>query len=206
MHLLTHDEVGFASSMDLTAHFVHINKTGGSSIENALGIKFQHKTASEQISEIGLEAWKSRFTFSFVRNPWDRVVSHYHWRVKTNQTGLGLSPIPFNDWVKFSYGENNPKYYDKPKMFMPQIKWITEDNSTNRAKIAVNFIGRFEKLHTDFGTICSMLSLKTQPDLPHLKPSNRTQDYTQYYNTRSRDIIGEWFAKDVLIFDYKFGE
>ena len=57
--------------------FIHINKTGGSSIRQALGVPQQHITASNLIKEVGLKRWKSRFTFSVVRNPWDRVVSLY---------------------------------------------------------------------------------------------------------------------------------
>ena len=57
--------------------FIHINKTGGTSIERALGGKFQHKTAREKIAELGEAVWQAKFTFAFVRNPWDKMVSQY---------------------------------------------------------------------------------------------------------------------------------
>ena len=187
-------------------YFVHINKTGGSSIEHALGIKFQHKTAQELVAEIGSEAWASGLSFSFVRNPWDRVVSHYHWRIKTNQTGLGDSPIPFGEWVTLAYGENDPVYYDKPKMFMPQIHWLTEDMSANAANIAVDFIGRFENFQSDFHTLCRKLSLEIIPELPRLKPSERSAGYAQYYTPQTVDIIAKWFKNDIITFGYRFGD
>ena len=61
--------------------FVHINKTGGSSVEHAFGVypDDQHNTAKEYIKELSSRKWSTHFTFSFVRNPWDRIVSWYLW-------------------------------------------------------------------------------------------------------------------------------
>ena len=63
--------------------FIHINKTGGSSIAKALNIPSVHRTAQEKIEEIGQKNWDRKLTFTVVRNPWDKVVSLYHYRVKT---------------------------------------------------------------------------------------------------------------------------
>src|SRR5687768_492427 len=119
--------------------FVHINKTGGTSIEQALGLRFQHKTALELRAELGRRNWERQFSFAFVRNPWDKVASHYRYRVKTNQTDLGTHTIPFDEWVRLAYGEQDAKYYDQPKMFMPQVDWISDE----QGEIMVDFVGRF---------------------------------------------------------------
>ena len=177
--------------------FIHINKTGGSSIEQALGCSTEHKTAVEKRKELGKDAWKNFFSFTIVRNPWDRAVSHYHYRVQTNQTGLGTRAISFNEWVKRAHGERAPAYYDKPKMFMPQWNWITN----RRGKILVDFVGRFEHLEADFARIC--LKLNRQAQLPHLKPS-RHGHYREYYDDASIAIIRHCFASDIENFGYEF--
>ena len=46
--------------------FIHINKTGGSSIEHALGIPFGHRTALEVIGDVGEALWREKLTFCFV--------------------------------------------------------------------------------------------------------------------------------------------
>ena len=61
--------------MDSGMIFVHISKTGGTSVEAALGIRHDLHTARELISVYGEYAWDEAFTFSFVRHPWDRAYS-----------------------------------------------------------------------------------------------------------------------------------
>jgi len=177
--------------------FIHINKTGGSSIEQALGCRFEHKTALEKKAELGKETWKKLFSFAFARNPWDRVASHYHYRVMTDQTELGRKTIGFNEWVKLAYGENAPAYYDKPKMFMPQWHWLID----KKGKLLVDYIGRFENLQIDFAHIC--LRLNRQAELPHLKKSDRG-GYRECYNEESIAIVRQWFAIDIEKFGYEF--
>jgi chondroitin 4-sulfotransferase 11 len=178
--------------------FVHINKTGGTSIERALGLPFQHRTALELRELVGPARWAERFSFAFVRNPWDKVASHYHFRVQTNQTGLRAIPIQFNEWVRLTYGTQCVPYYDQPKMFMPQTDWISDDSG----EIIVDFVGRFERLEEDFDAVCQRIG-RWAP-LPHLKRSSRG-DYRSLYDDESVEIVARWFTKDIQNFGYEFG-
>ncbi len=177
--------------------FIHINKTGGSSIEKALHLRFEHKTVLEKIEELGTDQWKRRLTFTVIRNPWDKVVSHYCFRVKTNQTNLAANTIPFTEWVKLAYGHNDPFYYDEPRMFMPQFRWITD----TEGGILVDFICRFEYLEEDFRKICKKINKNVR--LSHLKSSDRG-NYENYYDSETKEIIKEWFSEDIDRFGYHF--
>ena len=177
--------------------FIHINKTGGSSVEKALGIRLDHSTAAEKYRQLGASAWSRKFVFSFVRNPWDKVVSHYHYRVKTNQTGLGDNPVPFEDWLQRVYLDRDPRYFDKPRMFMPQRQWLLGDDG----EMLVDYVGRFESLNEDSGHVCRELGL--QAELGHAKPSSRG-GYQQYYTETGRAIIERHFAEDIAAFGYTF--
>lgn len=179
-------------------HFVHINKTGGSSVEQALGIPFSHKPAYEVIEEVGVKTWERFFTFTIVRNPWDKVVSHYHYRTQVN--GQIVDGIGFKDWVREAYGNQNPKYYENPKMFMPQMDWITDGSR----KIIVNFVMRFENLAKDFELLCAMLG-RRDTKLPHLKATNRGP-FQDYYDEDTKMIVCDWFREDINRFRYKFEE
>lgn len=177
--------------------FIHINKNGGSSIERALGLRPEHLTALEKRERLGAQSWNRKFRFTFVRNPWDKVVSHYEFRVSTNQMEMREHPIEFNEWVRLAYLQHDPRYYEGEKMFMPQIRWITDEHGA----VMLDFIGRFERLETDFSTICEKLNRKTS--LPHLKKSGRG-DYREYYNSDSIEIVRTCFREDIDFFRYSF--
>lgn len=177
--------------------FIHINKTGGSSIERALGLPFQHRTAMDIREDIGAARWQGRFKFAFVRNPWDKVASHYRFRVKTDQTGLGESRLEFSEWVKRAYGDRDPRYYDNPLMFMPQLDWISDEDG----QVAVDFIGRFERLADDFQEVCRRIGVHAT--LPHLKSSG-DHDYRDAYDEAARAIVADRFARDLEHFGYTF--
>ncbi len=177
--------------------FIHINKTGGSSVERALGIRLDHSTAAEKFEQLGSAAWSRKYVFTFVRNPWDKVVSHYHYRVKTNQTGLAEKPLPFEEWLQKVYVERDHRYYDKPRMFMPQRQWLIAESG----ELLVDYVGRFERLEDDFGHVCNELGLQAR--LGHAKPSSRGT-YHQYYSDEGRAIVEEHFAEDLDAFGYTF--
>ncbi|PHS71719.1 MAG: hypothetical protein COB22_06860 [Cycloclasticus sp.] len=177
--------------------FIHINKTGGSSIEKALNIPFEHKTALEKSAEIGQKNWNRKLTFTVVRNPWDKVVSHYHYRVKTNQTDLQDNPIEFKEWVKRAYGNQDAFYYDIPKMFMPQTNWISDKNGN----FMIDEIIRFENLEREFNEVVKMIGKKVS--LPHIKNSNRG-NFREYYDEETIEIVQKWFESDIERFDYQF--
>lgn len=177
--------------------FIHINKTGGSSVAWALQLPFEHLTALEKIEMVGSRRWDKCLTFTIVRNPWDKVVSQFHYRLKTNQTDLKETPIPFNEWVRSVFVEKDPLYYNFPKMFMSQTDWIADANG----RILVDEIVRFENLDEDFAQV--MQKLGKCVALPHLKKSKHNH-YRDYYDAETAAIIHTYFQQDIDNFGYTF--
>ena len=80
-------------SKNLKCIYIHIPKTGGMSIESMLGedlkkihqssIKIKHGTPKEWKYS---KYWEYYYKFTFVRNPWDRVVSAYLYNLKMSDT------------------------------------------------------------------------------------------------------------------------
>lgn len=177
--------------------FIHINKTAGSSIEAALGLPFEHKTAREKKAELGEACWNRMFKFSFVRNPWDRALSHYSYRVRTNQTGLGDRHLSFEEWARMVYSDRDPFYLDSAEMFRTQSEWLIGEDG----EILVDFVGRFERLPEDFGTVCENIGVAAE--LPHLKRS-KPAGYREFYSDVTAELVAKYFAEDVDRFGYAF--
>jgi hypothetical protein len=174
--------------------FIHINKTGGRSIETALGCIYEHKTARQKRREIGAEVWDDKFTFTFVRNPWDRLVSQYFYRRQTNQ---GAEDLEFQEWVRRVYAERDPELRSREVLFLPQSDWVTDDEGN----ALVDFVGRFERFEDHFQYVCDRLDVRKS--LPHKNKSSR-ETYQTYYTNDTAEIVAEYFAEDIERFDYSF--
>jgi hypothetical protein len=177
--------------------FIHINKTGGTSNERALQLRSERICARDKLARMGARRWQRAFKFAFVRNPWDKVVSHYHYRVSTGRSGLQDEHFPFAGWVRLAYRDRDPRYCDVPLMFAPQLEWIVDA----RGQIMVDFVGRFERLHEDFAAVCRRIGAHAA--LPHVKPTAHG-DYRDFYDAGSRAIIARAFAPDLEQFGYRF--
>jgi len=179
--------------------FIHINKTAGTSIGRAIGLPVKdHLTAKEIIARVGKQNWDAAYKFTVVRNPWDKVVSLYEYRRKKNKTQIASRGITFGEWVKLTHGQNrNSFYYDNVKSFQTQLEWLKDDESIT----AIDFVARFETLHTDFEQIRDAIGIKA--DLPHLNASSR-KNYRDYYNDETREIIARWYHEDIEAFTYTF--
>ena len=62
--------------------FIHINKCGGTSIDKVFSGKFRGHKKAFDYKKLNPKEFENYFKFTFVRNPWDRVVSFYHYQMK----------------------------------------------------------------------------------------------------------------------------
>jgi len=151
------------------------------------------------------EDHQTYFKFTFVRNPWSRILSTYQdkvvhqwsdsypeeehrWRIKKYMKYAGKD---------FKYFINN---FDVniDRHTMPQ-EWLFPIDK-------IDFIGRFENLQQDFDTICDKIGIPRQK-LPHKnKTKHNHKHYTEYYDDETRQIVAEKYAKDIEYFGYEFGE
>ncbi len=199
--------------------FVHIPKTGGSSIEQALevrglenagtnepvpdiafgkldGVHLQHLTVRELDARGYLDGpAKGYFRFSMVRNPWDRMVSEFEYQRRRGvleEQGLA----DFDEFVNAI----RDGHFDDNVHFRPQVDFLVDDSG----EIAVDQVGRFEKLASDFRSVCSAAGVAA-PALPALKQT-RHGHFASYYDDRTRTIVADRFAADIDRFEYRFDE
>ncbi len=144
-------------------------------------------------NRLGDEIFRNYYKFSFVRNPWDRVVSLYL-RKEGIQLREKMSFEKFVDWIKYS---SSTCEYPVPQT--NQLDWLVDPSG----KLLVDFVGKFERLNEDWEIIAR--NLKINQTLPHKnKNKARTKHYTEFYNTTTRKIIEEKFKIDIEYFGYTF--
>ncbi len=144
-------------------------------------------------NEIGARQFQSYFKFGFVRNPWDRVVSLYE-RAEALQLKEKMTFGEFVDWIEYS---SSTCVHSSPHRY--QLDWFVDPNG----KVLADFIGRFEHLEEDWAFVAEKLGIAER--LPHSRPNARARHYTEYYDERTREIIGRKFKVDVERFGYAFG-
>ena len=193
--------------------FVHIQKTGGTAINRALGTedhpKEKHRTASELKSLYGATAWDESYKFAFVRNPWDRLVSWWSMidgqRAHIENTGQANiffkyvleNATTFEEFICNCQNEINDTDGIKC-IFRNQIDYLTDDNE----KMIVDFIGRFENLSTDFATVTTKI-YGTPKNLPIVNSSHHAA-YQSYYTHHTQQLVADAYARDIKAFGYTF--
>lgn len=222
--------------------FVHIPKCGGTAIESVLK-KYASNVTGYRVSvdakylrnkELfnSLENYKNYYKFSFMRNPFDRILStyvHFHskGKVKTDFKTFILNVSKFLDQDFESLYKQVPYNHTNLKFKLPNLppfdllnihKYPFDDIDVNGAGNVgyhclpqtffelskLDYIGKQENLQNDFNKICSALNIETVK-LPFLNKHNH-KHYTEYYDDETRAIVADKYAKDIEYFGYEFGE
>lgn len=181
--------------------FIHINKCAGTSIIEYLGGPKCHYKVEEAIREIGMEQWKSYYTFAAVRNPYDRVISLFQYRIKHNYKKMKKDPPCINDWIYSVFIERDKDVMGEKfdPWFTPALDWITYEG-----KICVDKVTKVEHIDKDWKEICEGIGCKYSP-LPRKNGTSRDaaiQTFSEL-SSESVTILTEHFAKDFEAFDYK---
>jgi len=170
--------------------FVHIPKCGGTSISEWFS------DGKKYVGHPKLETLGTRpFSFTVVRNPWDRVVSAYHYLFKkekdTNfQSYIDKGMPTFEEFVR-----------DMKGVRVPELWFDGETNQCEWFRSGVDVILRYETLETDFKVIQDML--QKWDTLPHCNKSEHIH-YREYYTCETRDIVAKTFSEDINMFKYTF--
>jgi hypothetical protein len=155
------------------------------------------------------------FTFAFVRNPWDRLVSCYRDKIRGEVDGytyFTIRPgvanclarfdafVPGMSFADFVAAVASIPDEDADGHFRSQHTFVTDEE----CRIGVDFLGRFERLAEDFRLVQERIGLPRRR-LPWLQKARNAARYTDFYNQETRRIVGERFRRDIEMFGYEFG-
>ena len=161
-----------------------------SKLPNLRNVEKKHTTIQE-LAKVRVDIIVSKHSFAFVRIPYDRIVSYYYYYSK--QRNLKT----FEDFVlKYVRDKEKLSHHD---FWYKQTPWLCDMNGN----IAVDFIGKFEKLERDFNEITKkVIGKPLYNELPHLKKSEKKKPYESYYTDKLRDIVYQECKEDFDNFNY----
>ncbi len=201
--------------------FIHAPKTGGTSMALALearamkddimlgdtpkalrrrgrlkdaqaaGRLWKHSTLADLD---GIVRAEELFIFTMVRNPWDRMVSYYHWlRAQSfDHSSVGLAKA-----LAFDAFLAEPAIVQSFKS-APAVTYVTDAAGVARANLYI----RLEHLVQDMAPLEAHLGFALE--LPHVNRSARQADYRDAYSPDSIARVAERCAADIAQFGYQF--
>ncbi len=194
--------------------FVHIPKTGGNSVQQALrdyaddelvcaapfqdgverfGLRNErfnlqkHSRLREYRRELGETLFRRLFKFCCVRNPWERAISFY------------FSPHrgPMN-WSRDTF-------IGLLQELIPSTAYLEldEPEAARSAPFGnVDFVMRFERLNEDFRRVCDRIDIPFR-ELP-VRNKSRREHFAQYYDAELIGLVAQQFRHEIEYFGYEF--
>lgn len=151
------------------------------------------------------------YSFAFVRNPWDRLVSCYRDKIRgevDDFTGFAESGVAhclahygvfsadmtFTDFVHAVVAIEDA---EADEHFRSQAHSLTDPAGA----LAVDFVGRFENLDSDFARVVRTIGLPQDTRLPRLQAASKA-DAMSYYTPSTVEIVRRRYRRDVELFGY----
>lgn len=192
--------------------FVHIPKTGGWSVENYFEVckkenlwshnrvmineilfAPQHITASmlREHKEVK-NYFKDYFKFSFVRNPYDKILSEFFWRNKIKLIKpQNYSREYFSTWL-------NEVYMQREDHYISQYSYLFGSGET----CLVDYVAKFENFENELNYIKDRLGFKINKKIPVINKNEIAFDKNYYLTVNNKLKISELYKRDFEVFGY----
>ena len=183
--------------------FIHVHRTGGSTINNLLSnhlqfkrlIVSQHGSASSTEGDI-FEKHPDFFVFGFVRNPWERMLSWYSLINKWDPLSLGEEIERFEKFLASNeatdFGDDDNSFYYNQLDYFPDLETLA-----NPIKIC-----RYENYDEEVREVFQRIGFKV--DEIGIYNETNPKNYQDYYTEKSIELVREKCSRDIEHFGYSF--
>lgn len=209
-------------------HYIHIPKTGGTSLINddRLNITYTDHDDIKSSSLNGIELYLNTYRnkpfgwikeektfaharyldietrydsyFTVIRNPWDRMVSKWLYSIQAiDEWGIPYKVNSLEEYVSeqslFRYEYKDFTWFTTIENWFDQVTYIENENGD----IVTDNL-RFEYFNQDIKKYLNFEPL-------WLRPSKlKTQDYKEYYNSKTIQLVADLYKRDIEMFGFDF--
>ena len=145
-----------------------------------------HETVKSIQNKISSKIFDNYFKFAIVRNPYSRFVSRYNYTKLVTKN----KNIKFSEFVK--------EYVELGMITDKQYKFLLNNNGD----IGVNKILKFENISKDINEIANRISVN--PNKLYKMNVSTHDNYKEYYDTETKNIVENFCKEDLNFFNYKF--
>ncbi|HEX9858281.1 MAG TPA: sulfotransferase family 2 domain-containing protein [Paracoccaceae bacterium] len=207
--------------------FVHIPKTGGTALSLALeararaddiligdtpkararkgrlagvraaGRLWKHSTLADIAGLVTEAEVETFFTVTLVRNPWDRVVSYYHW---LRQQSFAHPAVGLARAQGFSGFLNHPQTQTALRLW-PAAAYMRDRQGVERCSL----YARLEHLPADLAPFEAHLGFRLGA-VAAANMSDRQPDWRGYYSETDAALLADLCAEDIARFGYGFDD
>lgn len=204
--------------------FVHIPKTGGTSLALALesramrddilvgdtpkarrrrrrldgvrtrGRLWKHSMLADIEGLVSAQDLDGLFAFTLVRNPWDRLVSYYRWLRAQRFDHEAVRLARDLDFAGFLAHSHT----QASLRAAPYRRYMTDAQGRERADLYI----RLERFEEDAAPLFAHLGFRFE--LPRVNASDRDRDWRGYYSDETAALVGDLCAEDIGRFGYGF--
>ncbi|WP_424941920.1 sulfotransferase family 2 domain-containing protein [Aliiroseovarius crassostreae] len=205
--------------------FVHAPKTGGTSLALALearamkddlmlgdtpkamkrrkrlkdvqaaGRLWKHSRLCDIAGLVTPDQMRDYFVFMLVRNPWDRMVSYYHWLRAQGFDHPAVQLARSSDFAAFLKAPETQASFQASSF----ASYVTDAQGHDCADLFI----RLEHLNEDLPALEAHLGFSLRP-LPHANRSARGKDFRDMYTDDLAQIVANCCAEDIARFGYAF--
>lgn len=141
--------------------------------------------------QLPLDVWNGYFKFAFVRNPFDRFISTCFFLNGQNPDFARMATAFMKERLGY-------RRFRERVLVVPQSRLLTDDDGS----IAVDYVGRYEKLQQSYVEICDRIGIPTSR-LGRKNPSKHAS-YLEYYDAELKERVADFYRDDLSLFGYEF--